>query len=136
MNILGIDTSCDDTSAAIVADGMRVLANVINSQVKLHYPYGVVVPELASREHVRNIVPVVDAALSQASIEMKDIDAIAVTVGPGLAGALLVGLYYAKALSAANGIPLIYFRSCSKMTILSFPLSHLPYQEVILASTM
>jgi N6-L-threonylcarbamoyladenine synthase len=107
MNILGIDTSCDDTSAAIVADGMRVLANVINSQVKLHYPYGGVVPELASREHIRNIVPVVDAALSQASIEMKDIDAIAVTVGPGLAGALLVGLYYAKALSAANGIPLI-----------------------------
>ena len=74
MKILGIDTSCDDTSAAIVADGDKTLSNIVNSQVKLHHPYGGVVPELASREHVRNIVPVVDMALSKAGITMREID--------------------------------------------------------------
>ncbi len=97
MKILGIDTSCDDTSAAVVADGHLVLSNVVNSQIKLHHPYGGVVPELASREHIRNIVPVVDEALFRAKLELKDLDGIAVTVGPGLIGSLLVGLYYAKA---------------------------------------
>jgi N6-L-threonylcarbamoyladenine synthase len=107
MNILGIDTSCDDTSAAVVADGRTVLSNVINSQVTLHHPYGGVVPELASREHVRNIVPVVDEAISKAGIGMEDLHGIAVTIGPGLAGSLLVGLYYAKALAFVKRIPLI-----------------------------
>jgi len=106
MNILGIDTSCDDTSAAVVTDGHAVLSNVVNSQIKLHYPYGGVVPELASREHIRNIVPVVNEALSGAGLEIKDLDGIAVTVGPGLIGSLLVGLYYAKALAYVNQIPL------------------------------
>jgi N6-L-threonylcarbamoyladenine synthase len=105
MNILGIDTSCDDTSASVVRDGRSVLSNVINSQIKLHNPYGGVVPELASREHVRNIVPVVDEALSSAGLRMEDLDGIAVTIGPGLIGSLLVGLYYAKALSLVNSIP-------------------------------
>ncbi|UCF56096.1 MAG: tRNA (adenosine(37)-N6)-threonylcarbamoyltransferase complex transferase subunit TsaD [Deltaproteobacteria bacterium] len=107
MNILGIDTSCDDTSAAVVADGHLVLSNTVNSQIKLHHPYGGVVPELASREHIRNIVPVVNEALSKAKLEIEDLDGIAVTVGPGLIGSLLVGLYYAKGLAYVNQIPLV-----------------------------
>ena len=107
MNILGIDTSCDDTSAAVLKDGNTVLSNVINSQIKLHNPYGGVVPELASREHVRNIVPVVDEALSRAGVKLDEINGVAVTIGPGLVGSLLVGLYFAKALSYINKIPLI-----------------------------
>jgi len=107
MNILGIDTSCDDTSAAVVADGYRVLSNAVNSQIKLHHPYGGVVPELASREHIRNIVPVVQEALSAAGLKSKDLHGVAVTVGPGLIGSLLVGLYYAKGFAYVNHIPLI-----------------------------
>jgi N6-L-threonylcarbamoyladenine synthase len=107
MIILGIDTSCDDTSAAIVLNGERVLSNVVHSQIKLHHPYGGVVPELASREHVRNIMPVVQESLSRANIRMKDLEGIAVTVGPGLVGALLVGLYYAKCLAYVHDIPLV-----------------------------
>jgi N6-L-threonylcarbamoyladenine synthase len=107
MNILGIDTSCDDTSAAVITDGNSVLSNITNSQINLHSPYGGVVPELASREHIRNIVPVVDEALKRARLTLKEINAIAVTIGPGLIGSLLVGLYYAKTLSYFNKIPLI-----------------------------
>jgi N6-L-threonylcarbamoyladenine synthase len=107
MIILGIDTSCDDTSAAVVLDGERVLSNVVNSQIKLHHPYGGVVPELASREHVRNIIPVVQESLSRANVKMRDLEGIAVTVGPGLVGALLVGLYYAKCLGYVLDIPLV-----------------------------
>ena len=107
MVILGIDTSCDDTCASIVEDGKRVLSNVVSSQVSVHHRYGGVVPELASREHIRNIVPVVEESIEKASVNIKDIDAIAVTVGPGLVGALLVGIYFAKAFSYAKGIPLI-----------------------------
>jgi N6-L-threonylcarbamoyladenine synthase len=107
MNILGIDTSCDDTCAALVKDGKYLLSNVINSQVLIHHEHGGVVPELASREHIRNIVPVFRESLREAGLTIKDIDAIAVTVGPGLVGALLVGIYFAKTLSYANGIPLL-----------------------------
>jgi glycoprotease/Kae1 family metallohydrolase len=107
MRILGIDTSCDDTSAAIVVDGRVTLSNVVHSQLSLHHPYGGVVPELASREHLRNIVDVVDAAFDRASMGRDDLDGIAVTVGPGLIGSLLVGLYYAKALSYVLGIPFV-----------------------------
>ncbi len=107
MIILGIDTSCDDTCAAIVEDGKLLLSNVINSQVIVHNKYGGVVPELASREHIRNIVPVVRESLRKAGLNNKDINAISVTVGPGLVGALLVGIYFAKAFSYANDIPLI-----------------------------
>ncbi|MBN2060977.1 MAG: tRNA (adenosine(37)-N6)-threonylcarbamoyltransferase complex transferase subunit TsaD [Deltaproteobacteria bacterium] len=106
MKILGIDTSCDDTSAAIVMGGDKVLSSVVNSQIKLHHPYGGVVPELASREHVRNIIPVVDEALSKAGCGLDEIDGVAVTVGPGLIGSLLVGLYYAKSIACVNEIPL------------------------------
>jgi N6-L-threonylcarbamoyladenine synthase len=106
MNVLGIDTSCDDTSAAVVLDGRRVLSSVVHSQINLHHPYGGVVPELASREHLGNIVSVVDEALAKAKISIKDLDGMAVTVGPGLIGSLLVGLYYAKALAYVQKIPL------------------------------
>ncbi len=107
MNILGIDTSCDDTSAGVIADGKRILSNVVHSQVKLHQPHGGVVPELASREHLRNMMPVVREALLKAALRMEDLDGIAVTVGPGLVGSLLVGLYYAKSLAYAHNIPLV-----------------------------
>ena len=105
--ILGIESSCDETAAAVVRGGREVLANVVASQVELHAVYGGVVPELASREHLRNVVPVVRAALDQAGVGFGDLDAIAVTQGPGLAGALLVGILYAKALAFGLEKPLI-----------------------------
>src|SRR5580704_6452198 len=105
--ILGIESSCDETAAAVVRRGTEALSNVVASQMSLHANYGGVVPELASREHLRNIVPVVREALHRANISFSDIDAIAVTSGPGLAGALLVGISYAKALAFALSKPLI-----------------------------
>src|SRR5664280_3864371 len=105
--ILGIESSCDETAAAVVERGTRTLSSVVASQIATHARYGGVVPELASREHLRAIVPVVRAALADAGITLADLDAIAVTAGPGLAGALLVGITYAKALAAAQGLPLI-----------------------------
>ncbi len=105
--ILGIETSCDETAAAVVERGARTLSSVVASQIATHARYGGVVPELASREHLRAIVPVVRAALAEAQITFADLDAIAVTSGPGLAGALLVGITYAKALAFANNLPLI-----------------------------
>ena len=105
--ILGIETSCDETAAAVVERGARTLSSVVASQIATHARYGGVVPELASREHLRAIVPVVRAALAEARVTLADLDAIAVTSGPGLAGALLVGITYAKALAFANKLPLI-----------------------------
>jgi N6-L-threonylcarbamoyladenine synthase len=105
--ILGIESSCDETAAAVVERGARTLSSVVASQIATHARYGGVVPELASREHLRAIVPVVRAALSEAGVALSDLDAIAVTAGPGLAGALLVGITYAKALAFAQGLPLI-----------------------------
>ncbi|HEX7158894.1 MAG TPA: tRNA (adenosine(37)-N6)-threonylcarbamoyltransferase complex transferase subunit TsaD [Edaphobacter sp.] len=105
--ILGIESSCDETAAAVVRGGTDVLSNVVASQMKLHANYGGVVPELASREHLRNIVPVVREAMVRAGVGLDEIDAVAVTEGPGLAGALLVGITYAKALSFGLGKPLI-----------------------------
>ena len=105
--ILGIETSCDETAAAVLEDGGRILSSVVASQLETHGKYGGVVPELASREHLRAIVPVVREAMSQAGLRWEQLSAIAVTEGPGLTGALLVGLTYAKALSLATGLPLI-----------------------------
>ena len=105
--ILGIETSCDETGAAVVRSGQQILSNVVASQIATHQPYGGVVPELASREHLRAIVPVVRAALAEAGQTYQSVDAIAVTQGPGLAGALLVGISFAKALAFALEKPLI-----------------------------
>jgi N6-L-threonylcarbamoyladenine synthase len=105
--ILGIESSCDETAAAVVERGARTLSSVVASQIATHARYGGVVPELASREHLRAIVPVVRAALAEANVTLADLDAIAVTSGPGLAGALLVGITYAKALAFGQGLPLI-----------------------------
>ena len=110
--ILGIESSCDETAAAVVRRGTETLSSVVASQVDLHAIYGGVVPELASREHLRNIVPVVRAAIAKAAeaepgISLRSLDAIAVTQGPGLAGALLVGITYAKPLAFALDVPLL-----------------------------
>jgi N6-L-threonylcarbamoyladenine synthase len=105
--ILGIESSCDETAAAVVRSGAQVVSNVVASQIATHQPYGGVVPELASREHLRAIVPVVRTALAEAAQTYASVDAIAVTQGPGLAGALLVGITYAKALAFALDKPLI-----------------------------
>src|SRR5215469_9187189 len=105
--ILGIESSCDETAAAVVERGARTLSSVVASQIATHARYGGVVPELASREHLRAIVPVVRAAMAEAKIGYEDLDAIAVTAGPGLAGALLVGITFAKALAFARDLPVI-----------------------------
>ena len=105
--ILGIETSCDETAAAVVRDGETILSNVVASQIALHAPYGGVFPELASRAHIEAISPVVAEALNEASVRLDDIDAIAVTRGPGLAGSLLVGVNYAKGLALGAGLPLV-----------------------------
>ena len=103
--ILGIESSCDDTAAAVVEDGARVLSSIVSSQDELHALYGGVVPELASRSHIEAIIPVVDTALGRAGVTLDDIDAIAVTRGPGLVGSILVGLSFAKSVSYARSIP-------------------------------
>ncbi|HEU4962571.1 MAG TPA: tRNA (adenosine(37)-N6)-threonylcarbamoyltransferase complex transferase subunit TsaD [Bacilli bacterium] len=105
--VLGIESSCDETSAAVIKDGKEVLSNVISSQVEVHKRFGGVVPEVASRRHVESVTGVVEEAMAQAQVGWEQISAIAVTYGPGLVGALLVGVSYAKALSWAKGIPLI-----------------------------
>jgi N6-L-threonylcarbamoyladenine synthase len=105
--ILGIETSCDETAAAVVRRGAQMLSNTVASQIAVHMPYGGVVPELASREHLRNILPVVRESLRAAGVGFSEIDAVAVTEGPGLAGALLVGISFAKSLAFALGKPLI-----------------------------
>jgi N6-L-threonylcarbamoyladenine synthase len=107
INILGIESSCDETAAAVVRSGEEVVSNVVYSQIATHQPYGGVVPELASREHLKAIVPVVRQALAESGQTYASIDALAVTQGPGLAGALLVGISYAKALAFALDKPLI-----------------------------
>jgi N6-L-threonylcarbamoyladenine synthase len=107
VRILGIESSCDETAAAVVEDGRSVLSSVVASQMSTHGKYGGVVPELASREHLRAIVPVVREALERSGTRMADLAAIAVTYGPGLVGSLLVGLTYAKSLSFTTGVPLI-----------------------------
>jgi N6-L-threonylcarbamoyladenine synthase len=107
LKILGIESSCDETAAAIVEDGTRILSSSVASQLNVHAKYGGVVPELASREHLRAIVPVVREAMDAAGLRWKDLDAIAATQGPGLMGSLLVGLTYAKALCFAARLPLV-----------------------------
>src|SRR4029077_10646081 len=103
VRILGIESSCDETAAAVVEDGSRILSSVVASQIATHARYGGVVPELASREHLRTIVPGFRLALEEAVTTAKDLSAIAVTQGPGLVGSLLVGMTYAKAMAMVHG---------------------------------
>ena len=105
MIILGIESSCDDTAAAVIKNGEQILSSIVASQIKIHRPFGGVVPELASRQHIQSIVPVVDEAIHSAGISAKDLDGLAVTQGPGLVGSLLVGFCFAKALAYALQIP-------------------------------
>lgn len=107
MLVLGIDTSCDDTSAAVVEDGTMIISNIVSNQDTIHNKYGGIVPELASRRHIEMIWPVVDEALMGAKVELEDISAIAVSHGPGLIGSLLVGVCFAKSISYVKGIPMI-----------------------------
>ena len=107
MNILGIETSCDETSVGVVDDDGRVLANVVATQVDIHARYGGIVPEIASRQHVLDIRPVCERAVRDAGVDWGEIDAVAATHGPGLAGSLIVGLNFAKGLAASLGVPLI-----------------------------
>ncbi|GAH86994.1 unnamed protein product, partial [marine sediment metagenome] len=105
--IMGIETSCDETAAAIVEDGKKIISNIVASQISIHQKYGGVVPEIASRKHMEYIIPVIDKALEESGKRITDLSAIAVTYGPGLIGSLLVGLSVAKAIAYAQNIPLI-----------------------------
>ncbi|MEN6411974.1 MAG: tRNA (adenosine(37)-N6)-threonylcarbamoyltransferase complex transferase subunit TsaD [Veillonellales bacterium] len=105
--VLGLETSCDETSAAVILNGRTILSNIISSQVPLHQKYGGVVPEIASRKHIENVIPVLHEALAEAGISLSQLDAIGVTYGPGLVGALLVGVATAKALAFSVNVPLI-----------------------------
>ncbi len=107
MLVLGVETSCDDTAAALLQDGKTILANVVSSQDSVHGPYGGVVPELASRQHIQNILPIVDGALKNAGAKLADVDGFAVTYGPGLVGSLLVGISLIKGMSFRTGIPFV-----------------------------
>jgi N6-L-threonylcarbamoyladenine synthase len=107
MKILGLETSCDETAASVVEDGTRILSNIISSQIDIHSRYGGVVPEVASRQHLLNIISVVQSAMNEAKLDHNDLDAVAVTYGPGLAGSLLVGVNIAKSLSYSFNLPLI-----------------------------
>ncbi len=106
MKILGIETSCDETAAAVVEDGIKILSNQIASQVEIHARYGGIVPEVASRQHILSIIPIIDQAMAEAKATWDDLDGIAVTIGPGLAGSLLVGVNMAKAMALARGLPI------------------------------
>jgi len=107
MKILGIETSCDETAAAVVEDGTRILSNQIASQVEIHARYGGVVPEVASRQHLLSIIPILEQAMAEAKVAWSDLAGVAVTIGPGLAGSLLVGVNVAKTLALAHGLPII-----------------------------
>ncbi|MBA7644618.1 tRNA N6-adenosine threonylcarbamoyltransferase [subsurface metagenome] len=107
MKILGIETSCDETAAAVVEDGTRILSNQIASQVEIHARYGGIVPEVASRQHILSIIPIIEQAMAEAEVTWSDLAGIAVTIGPGLAGSLLVGVNVAKAIALAQGLPVI-----------------------------
>src|SRR5579871_5405197 len=107
MLVLGIESSCDETGAALVRDGRYLLSNVVASQIEIHNRYGGVVPEVASRQQLATIIPVVETALEQAACSWDDIDAVAATYGPGLAGSLLVGLTAGKSIALAHSLPFL-----------------------------
>lgn len=133
MLILGIETSCDETSASVVEDGRKIRSNVVSSQVDLHAAYGGVVPELASRQHLKLIGPVIEKALADAGVKIEEIDALAVTYGPGLPSALLVGLSTAKGLAMSLGKPLIAINHLEAHLYSPFVLSEAPVPESFIA---
>ena len=136
MLVLGIETSCDETAAAVVADGVAIRSNIISSQHTIHAPYGGVVPELACRSHVENIRPVIETALDQAQVSLHDIDLIAVTQGPGLVGALLVGVSLAKALAYSLGKPLVpvhHLEGHINAVYLEYPSVPSPYVALVVS---
>lgn len=136
MLILGIDTSCDDTSASVVEDGRRILSNIVSSQHEIHRKYGGIVPELASRRHIEMIWPVVDEALSKAQAGLEDISAIAVCYGPGLIGSLLVGVCFAKSLSYVYNIPIVAVNHLEGHIVSSFlaePEPQFPFLALIVS---
>jgi len=136
MLILGIETSCDETAAAVVADGCRVLSSVVATQFELHAEYGGVVPELAARRHLENILPVIRGALDQAGVALKGLDGLAVTQGPGLIGALVIGMAAAKALAFTLGKPLAGVHHLQAHILAAFltePPPHFPFVALVVS---
>lgn len=135
MLVLGIETSCDDTAAAVLLDGRTVLANLVSSQDSVHSPFGGVVPELASRQHVRYILPILDGALKKAGVELKNLDGIAATRGPGLVGSLLVGLSVAKGISFRWGIPYVGINHLEAHLLAIFLEREIPFPYIALLAS-
>ena len=126
MKILAIESSCDETAAAVIRDGKEVLSNIIASQAEIHARYGGVVPEVAARSHIEVIIPVIDEALSKASCSWDDIDAIAVTTGPGLIGSLIIGVMSARTLAITKNKPLVAINHIWAHAFASFLSEHRP----------
>lgn len=136
MLILGIDTSCDDTSASVVEDGAKIISNIISNQSEIHAKYGGIVPELASRRHIEMIQPVVDGALKEAGVSLPDIAAVAVCCGPGLIGSLLVGCSFAKALCYSRNIPLVavnHLEGHILSVLLDLPVPAFPFLSLVVS---
>ena len=134
--VLGIETSCDETAAAVLQDGRRIRSNVVASQVEVHAPYGGIVPELASRRHLEAIQPILDRALAGAGVGLVDLTALAVTVGPGLVGSLLVGLSVAKAIAFARNLPLVgvnHLEGHIAAALLEFPALAYPFTALVVS---
>ncbi len=135
MLVLGVETSCDDTAAAVLLNGRTVLANLVSSQDAVHGPYGGVVPELASRQHVQHILPILDGALQKAGVGLKDLDGIAVTRGPGLVGSLLVGLSMVKGISFRWGMPYVGINHLEAHLLAIFLEQDIPFPYVALLAS-
>ncbi|MBI4526085.1 MAG: tRNA (adenosine(37)-N6)-threonylcarbamoyltransferase complex transferase subunit TsaD [Deltaproteobacteria bacterium] len=135
MLVLGVETSCDDTAAAVLLSGRKVLANLVSSQDRIHGPYGGVVPELASRQHIRHVLPIVDAALERAGVALQDLDGIAVTRGPGLVGSLLVGLSVVKGISFRWGIPYVGVNHLEAHLVAIFLEREVPFPYIALLAS-
>ncbi len=131
MRILGIETSCDETGASLVEDGRRILSNIVLSQERIHAEFGGIVPEVASRQHIRSIIPIIRIALGRANLSLHEIDAVGVTSGPGLAGSLLVGINVAKGIALSLGVPLIGVNHLEAHIYASWLLPEPPYLPAV-----
>jgi N6-L-threonylcarbamoyladenine synthase len=135
MIVLGVETSCDDSAAAVLRDGWEVLANVVSSQDQIHSPYGGVVPELASRQHLENILPIIDGALEKAGMTLREVDGMAVTYGPGLVGSLLVGLSIVKGISFRWAIPYVGVNHLEAHLLAIHLEHHVPFPYIALLAS-